>query len=94
MDFVVFKAPMKILFLKISYVSYGTSLHPTGTHTHECLQLVPCLKLKHSYTVYIITALIKPYGPFQENNVPCESVLAYLNPFTIQYTLLMSIYYT
>ena len=32
---------------------------------HERLQLLPCFKLKHSYTVYIIIALTKPYGPSQ-----------------------------
>ena len=86
MDFMVFKAPTKILSLKISYlVSYGTCT--TGTpYTCERLQLVPCFKLKLSYAVYIITKL---YGPSQGNNiinVPCGSVLAYLDPFTIQYT--------
>ena len=91
MDFVVFEAPMKILSLKISYlVSYGTCTIGTP-HTCERLQLVPCFKLKHSYAVYIITNL---YDPSQGNNVPCGSVLTHLDPFTVQYTPLMSVYYT
>ena len=52
MDFVVFEAPTKILFLKISYSMLVMALAPLAVGWRACasaVQLVPCFRLKHSY---------------------------------------------